>query len=280
MKRRETEISQGSEILRNGKYKEIESLNGIIDDKKEVLEKLLSIRIPFGIDGKLMKWRPIEQYNIETEKYITNITTHQGLDLHLQQYNKADWKREIYSPYSTAGYSIFVNLLCAHYECFKKRPILNFPNADIEWRNKQVKHHDVPMMNEVTASHRASYIYLHHYNLFQEDKEWIRRIISPKEKNDERTDEWFGIKWDEVIFQFIDSFYSKDTRHKFFMEKDLINLHLQAIIDVNRRVSWPTNTLNFKKTSDVLYKILENPEIRADSEKLDFRMRYEPLKGE
>jgi hypothetical protein len=171
-----------------------------------------------------------------------------------------------------------VSLVCAYYECFQKRPILNFPNADREWRNQQVR--DNPMINEVAASHYPSYAYLHHYNLFQEDKEWIHRIIPPSEKDNERSDEWFGIKWDEVIFQFIDTFYSNNTLHKFFMEKDMINLHLQAIIDVNRRVAWPISTLNFKKTADVLYKILENPGIRAETEKLDFRTRYEPLQEE
>jgi hypothetical protein len=30
-------------------------LNGIIDGNKEVLEKLLSIRIPLGVDGKYRK---------------------------------------------------------------------------------------------------------------------------------------------------------------------------------------------------------------------------------
>ena len=77
MKRKATEISQGSEILRNGIYKKIESLKGIIDGNKEVLEKLLSIRIPFGAGEKYREGQAIEQYNIETEKYITNITTHQ-----------------------------------------------------------------------------------------------------------------------------------------------------------------------------------------------------------
>jgi hypothetical protein len=90
------------------------------------------MRISCGCGEIYRKGQSIDQYNIETKKYITNITTHQGLDLHLQQYNKSTQQKEVYSPYSTAGYAIFVSLVCAYYECFQKRPILNFPNADRE----------------------------------------------------------------------------------------------------------------------------------------------------
>jgi len=64
------------------------------------LEQLISIRIPLGITKKYNKGQSIEQYNIETKKHITNITTHNGLDLHLSQYSKATGKTETYSPYS------------------------------------------------------------------------------------------------------------------------------------------------------------------------------------
>jgi len=146
-------------------------LNGILDSNKEVIEKLLSIRIPFGINKKYRKGQSIDQYNIETEKYITNITTHQGLDLHLQQHTKSTKQNEVHSPYSNPGYGIYISLLCAYHECFKKRPILNFPDADIELWNKQVKSHDLPLMNDMMNAHRDSYFYLHHPELFQKDNE-------------------------------------------------------------------------------------------------------------
>lgn len=280
MKRRETEIAQWSEIFCNEKYKEISSLHDIIENNKEVLKQLLSIRIP--IYRKNLDEQSINQYNIETEKYITNITTHNGLDLHIMQYTKANKRKQIYSPYSNPWYNVYVYLLCAYYECFRKKPILNFSNtdADIEWWNKQIRSHDVPLMNDMMATSRDSgvYSYLHQYQFFQQDNNWIYRIISPISKNKEREEEGIGIQGNEVILQCKDYYYNAWSKHKIYIEKELINLFLQAFIDVNRATSWSINNLNLRKITDITHKVLENSQIREDSNKLNIGDRFEEFK--
>ncbi|EKD25281.1 MAG: hypothetical protein ACD_80C00089G0004 [uncultured bacterium (gcode 4)] len=276
MKRRETEISAWSEIFHNEKYKQLESLNGIIPENKEALKNLLSIRIPI-YENNFPK-QSIEQYNIETEKYITNMTTHNGLDFHIWQHNKLTNKKQIYSPYSNPWYDVYAHLLCAHYEIFKKRPILNFPNTDKEWWNEQIREHGVALMNEMTNSYFNIYGYLYHHEFFQQDKTWIHRMMPPLENNEERTEDGFGITWDEAILQFTNYFCNTSINNRFFIDKDLINLFLQWFIDVNRKTSWPIGNLNLKKISDVLYTILESPQRREDSDESNYKMRYEELK--
>lgn len=268
-----------SEIFRNEKYKELSSLHNIIGDNKEVLKQILSIRIP--LHRKILDGQSINQYNIETKKYITNMTTHNGLDLHLMQYTKETNKKQIYSPYSNPWYHVYVYLLCAYYEFFKKKPILNFPNTDIEGWNKQIRSHEVPLMNDMMATSRdiGIYSYLHQYQFFQQDNNWVHRIISPISKdNKQREEEWIGIKWDEVILQCKDYYYSDWSKHKIYIEKELINLFLQAFIDVNRSTSWSTNNLNLKKIADITHKVLEDPQIRENNDKLDIGDRFTELK--
>lgn len=280
MKRKDTELTRNwSEIFCNERYKEIPSLNGIITDNKEVLEKILSIRIP--IYRKNLAEQGIEQYNIETKKYITNISTHNGLDLHLMQYNKVTKKKEVYSPYSSPWYNVFADLLCAHYEFFKKKPVLNFPNTDVEKWNRQLKNHDIPLMNEMLALLRDHWIqsYLYRYKLFQQDNQWIFRAIYPNTENpQERKEEWIGIRWDEVDFQCIDYYYNPWLKHRISIEKDLINVFLQMFIDVNLSVASSVVNLNLKKIADVMYKILEDPQARKD-DKADIKLRYEKLEA-
>lgn len=273
MKRKDTEISSWSEIFHNKKYTKLSSLKGILTENEEAVKKILSLRIPIYENRLPEAW--IEQYNIETQKYITNITSHNGLDLHLQQHNKSTWETQMYSPYSSPWYNVYANLLCAYYELFKKKPILNFPNTDSVWRNKQIESHDIPLMNDMLSSYRDVFPYIHYHEFFQKDTKWIHRIIPKWEKGNEREEAWFGIQWEEAIFQFIDYFYQRGTRHKFFIEKELINVFLQMLIDVNRKTSWSVGNLNLKKIADVLYKALEEPEIRKNSEKLSIRSRYE-----
>lgn len=276
MQRSDTEISQWSEIFCNEKYKEIPSLKGIIADQKEVIEKILSIRIP--IEKNLFPDQKIEQYNIETKKYITNLTTHNGLDFHISQYNKYTKKRDIHSPYSDPGYSIYAVLLCAYYEVFNKRPILNFPDTDIVRWNNQLKQDDLPFESEMRNTQRDVHSYIHAHDLFQQDSQWIHRIILPTEDSEWRTEPGFGIQWNDIILQCVDNFYRKGTRHQFFMEKELINLYLQAFIDVNREHAWSL-ALNLKKIADVLYKVLEDPQLRQE-EYIGTKLRNESLKAE
>ncbi len=275
MKRKETEIHEWSEIFRNEKYKQLESLNGIVAGNEDALARLLSIRIP--IYGYKFSHQLIDQYNIETKKYITNLTTHNGLDFHLTQYNKFTNARSVYSPYSDAWYNVYVDLLCAYHEIFRKRPILNFPDTDVEWWNHQIKNRDVPLMREMMNAYREAYSYLHQYKFFQKDAQWVHRIVPLGNK--ERIDEWFGIQWDEIILQFIDHFYDRWSTHKFFIEKELINLFIQMFIDINRRTSWQVGNLNLKKISDVIYTVLESPQIR-EKDSIDMKIRYEELKTE
>lgn len=271
--RKPTEIHQWSEILTNGKYKEIDSIKGIIDGNKEVLDKVISIRIPNRFPGRIL------QYNIETKDHITNLTTHQGLDFHITQHDKATKKEEIYTPYSSPWYNIYVNMLCAYHESFKKRPSLNYPEADLESWNRQLENHDFPLMNVMTNSYRSAFGYLYHYDHFRKDDEGIFRLIPPTEKEWWDMD-WFGTKWDKAIFQFIDHFYKRWSVHRFTIEKELLHLFLQSYVDVTRSVSWSTGILNLKKIADVIFSVLEDPEVRADSEKFDIRKRYEPLNAE
>ncbi|MEI7563192.1 MAG: hypothetical protein WCJ39_06095 [bacterium] len=143
------ELIPGKEILTNGKYKKVISLQKIVPDIEAALGKnLLSIKIRKKRDAI------IEQYNIETTKYITNMTTHNGLDLHLVQYNKQTKDMQMHSPYSNPGYSVYTHALCAYYEFFKKKPALNFPNIDKEARNKHRKNiGDIPLNNEMQYTH-------------------------------------------------------------------------------------------------------------------------------
>lgn len=277
MKRSDTEISKWSEIFRNEKYKEIPSLKGIIADQKEVIEKILSIRIPL-YRKRYTYGDSIEQYNIETKKYITNLTTHNGLDFHILQYNKQTKQKDFHSPYSNPGYSIYGTLLCAYYEVFNKRPLLNFLDTDIVRWNRLLKEHDLPLQDGMRYSQRDSNAYIHAHHLFQKDQKWIQRIILPGEDNEGWTEAGFGIQWDEIIIQCIDHFYKRGARHQFFMEKELINLYLQAFIDVTGTHAWSL-VLNLKKIADVLYKVLESPELRAQ-EYIDIKIRNEELKAD
>jgi len=80
-------------------------------------------------------------------------------------------------------------MICAYYEIFKTKPVLNFSNADIEAWNNQLEKRDVPLINEMRNSYMSVYPYLHYYTCFQEDKDGISRIIIPSKKNSERDDE-------------------------------------------------------------------------------------------
>ena len=267
MNKKQTEISVWSEIFSNGKYKELPSLKWIVWDNKEVLEKILSIRIP--LDDSHQR---ISQYNIETQKYITNITVHNSVDLKLTQYNKDTQEEQDYTPYSDPWYNVYSTLLCAYYESFKKRPILNYRDNDIESWNKESK--NIPFRNEMFASYWAVSNYIHFYKLFHEDENWIHRIIPVSETKKKRTDDWFGIKWNDVILQFTDDFQGTATL-RFHIEKELLNLFIQAYIDVNYRFSGHTTHLNLKKIADVIYAVLENPSFRED---MPTEIRREELK--
>lgn len=94
------EICRGAEILTNGKYKELPSLQGLVPDIEKSLGQLLSIRI-YPLNKIAKDQLSIQQYNIETQNYITNITTHNGLDLHLFQHDKHTKSDMIYTPYSS-----------------------------------------------------------------------------------------------------------------------------------------------------------------------------------
>lgn len=276
MKRSETEILQWYEIFTNGAYKNIASLQGIIDGHEEVLKNVLSMRIPLGLDKKYHPWTSIEQYNIETADTITNMSTHNSLDFQLMQWDKHNKKQTNYSPYSDPWYNIYANMLCAYYEYNKKKPILNFPDGNIEQWNKSMKHHDNPLIKDMINTHSNTFQYLHLWEFFKQDQDGISRIILPW--HTERQEEWFGTQGDKAIFQFVDYFYNEWSLHRFTVEKDLLNLFLQSYIDVNRAVAWPVHTLNLKKIADVLFSILENPEMRADCDKVDFKIRYEEIK--
>ncbi|MCX6824890.1 MAG: hypothetical protein NTY80_01580 [candidate division SR1 bacterium] len=255
--RKETEISVGGEIFSNERYKELPALNDIISGNKEVLGKLLSLRVPLG--ERTFPHDTMPQYNIETEKYITNITGHNGLDLLLSQYNKQTKKTEVYTPYSNPGYGVYANVLCAYYEIFKKRPILNFENRDIVGWNELGMHN--PFMGEMMNSYQSVADYIHNYEYFKQDNEGIHRII--REENSGRTEDGFGIYKDEAILQFTDDFESGQTT-RFCIEKELLNLFIQSFIEVNARFGGPRNNLNLKKIADVVYTVLENPELRKD----------------
>lgn len=268
------ELVPGKEILTNGKYKKVISLQGIISDiDASWAENLLSIKIREKRDGI------IEQYNIETTKYITNMTTHNGLDLHLVQHNKETKDIQLYSPYSSPGYNIYTHALCAYYDFFKKKPLLNFPNTDKEARNECRKDMwDIPLNNEMQYTNMQAMPYLNFQNFFQQDSQWIFRIIPIGDQEKPRTAEWLGIKEDEAIIQTVahDHYYNRRNTQRIYIEKDLINLFLQAFIDTNRCVAWPMVNLNLKKIADVLYSVLENEEMRKNNE-FDIRARYTGL---
>lgn len=68
------------------------------------------------------------------------------------------------------------------------------------------------------------------------------------------------------MFQAINHFHQSPTVHRFTVEKELINLFLQAFIDVNRSVSGEIVNLHLKKIGEVLLDTLNDPAKRANQD--------------
>lgn len=70
MNRKLLEIHQGKEVFGNGKFSKFPTINTVISNKENELSDLMSVRVAaHGTDY-------IEQYNIETQNFITNFTHH------------------------------------------------------------------------------------------------------------------------------------------------------------------------------------------------------------
>ena len=261
MKRKETEIYLwAKEVFKTNKLASVPTLKGIISANQKDLEALMSVRVV------AKRLDSIDQYNIETKNFITNITTIQWLDLHLTQYNKQTKTHQLYSPYSNPGYNVFVNLLMGYYEIFKKRPPVNFSNIDINSRNESGNRFDNPMKNFVDNIRWEWNVfgYLNYRDLIKEDKEWITRLVSQNEENWNHDREWFGIQWDNVVMK-MTGYQPRSSNvptPKIVFEKDLIPLFLQAYLDVNLSTTWPDNAVNLKKIYEMIFYVMENEDVR------------------
>jgi len=269
------EIGKGKEVFKNKLYSSIPTLKNIITENQKNLDELLSIKIRESND------HIIDQYNIETKRFITNITTIQGLDLNIAQYNKETKTREIYSPYSNPGYNVFAHRLLAYFELHKKHPPINFSDIDIKGRNEASEGRENPIIEFVDNIRWEGNIFWYIYDkekFFGTDKEWVRRIIYPTEEETGNSNrEGVGIQNDTTIIQFWHEIvYNSPKPAKIIIENELIPIYLQAFIDTNRRVAWPTNATNLKKIVEMIFYVLEGEEKERDKRMQEAR-RKTPL---
>lgn len=261
MNRELLEIYRGKEVFKNWKVSKYPTLNTIISNTWNELDELISIRLSAPSMDR------IDQYNIETKRFITNFTNHNWLDLLLIQFNKTTGEKEIYTPYSNPGYNVFARLLLAYFEKNKKRPNVDFSNIDIEQWNENEKNRDIPLKNDIDALRREHWIrsFLEEKDNFQTDEHGVYRAINPSE---ETWEEWEGIWFQEdlTILNFRNYWVwgqednSISTIH---IENNLIPLYLQAFIDTNIRIAGPSNGANLKKIYEMMFYVLEHPELNG-----------------
>ena len=265
MKKNQTEIVKGKEVFKNNKFSQYPTLNTIITTNQAELNNLISIRIGWS------KGREMEQYNIETKKYITNFFHHNGLDLLLTQYNKAEDSINTYTPYANPGYNIFVNRLISYYEQFGKRPTLDFAEVNIERRNDIIQ----SRWGEIPLSNYMSNVWFDHWVWwYLENKEWF--VTDPdgtyrQSAHTEPNREWLWFTKDESIIKV--STYNilwredEETPIKTIkVENELLPLYLQAFIDTMNAMGGSTG--NLKRLYDITYHILEHPEMTEDEKSM------------
>ena len=259
MKRDTTEVYRGKEVFKNWRFSKYPTLNSIIADKESELNELISVKLSApSIDI-------IDQYNIETKRFITNFTNHNGLDLLLIQLNKTTGEKEIYTPYSNPGYNVFARLLLAYFEKHKKRPNIDFSNIDIERRNENEKNRDIPLKNDIDALRREHWIrsFLEEKDSFQtDDNDIYRGISSIEEKWEDREGIWF--QEDLTILKFRNYWVwgqEDNSISTIYIENNLIPLYLQAFIDTNIRIAGPSNGANLKKIYEMIFYFIEHPEL-------------------
>ncbi len=262
MNRKLLEIHQGKEVFENGKFAKFPTLRTIISNKENELSDLMSVRVAaHGTDY-------IEQYNIETQNFITNFTHHNGLDLLLTQYNKETKTRVVYTPYSNPGYDVFVNLLLGYYEKNHKRPKIDFSNVNVEKRNKAEKSWDLPLKDFIDSIRwdMAIYLYLEQKDLYKEDSTWTFRPLLPKDTEEDKR-EGIGFKDNTTIMNISSKGIGNNSSHTistFVFENEIIPVYLQAFIDTNLSVAGNTNLGNLQKIYEMIYYTLEHPEIDKD----------------
>ncbi len=254
------------EFFKNNKCESVESLHNFVSNaSKEAIMQLLSIKLEKQRDQ-------IRQYNIETKNHITNITTHQWLDLLISQYDKSKKSVDRYTPYSDPWYPTYAHLLCAYYEIFKKRPLLRFWEIDKnDIPQDQSDRSNVPLSNNLRNFWRdwSMFSYLFFPESFKTDSKWLRRVIRWNDPEWEREDSGFAIDWDKLALQQIDYFYKSWNKHMFFFEKELLPLYIQAIIDVNSSNSPVHSNMNMKKIYEMVFYVLENEQLRNKGPEFD-----------
>ena len=261
-------FKQGNEVYKNNKFETHSSLQTFMENYKDNLANLLSIKIE--------AWNQIQWfYNIDTKDLSTYISTHEGIAPRIMQYNKKTKTQEHFKKYSDPGYDFFVKMLLSYYTVYWKLPTLDFSKGDKKTREKQKRSGDLPLETEMLNVRMDDNIsdFFEQNGETVEDENGIKRIQNKYEQGSwDRTGFWIQEK-NTLIKSKTGYARGQILDSTITFENELLPLYIQAFIDANRYVSGTFMHATLEKLYEMTQQLIDQQSFwnKYDEERIKIR---------